>query len=157
MIATVFPTVANACTMFMRLLIPASLMLSLLTGCSWLTPYTLDIHQGNIVTQEMVDQLKPGMTQRQVAFILGTPLLNDPFHDARWDYIYSTQASGGERVQRNLTVLFEQGELAGMQGDYRPGDRPDVDVSRDVTVSIPKIQREKSLWEKLRGLLGADD
>jgi outer membrane protein assembly factor BamE len=157
MIATVFPTVANACTMFMRLLIPASLMLSLLTACSWLTPYTLDIHQGNIVTQEMVDQLKPGLTQRQVAFILGTPLLSDPFHDARWDYIYSTQTNGGERVQRNLTVLFEQGELVGMQGDYRPGDHPDVDVSRDVTVSIPKIQREKSLWEKLRGLFGADD
>lgn len=129
----------------------------LLTGCSWLNVYTLDIHQGNIVTQEMVDQLKPGMTQRQVAFILGTPLLTDPFHDQRWDYIYSNEPDGQERVQRNLTVLFEQGELVGLQGDLRPGDQPTVDVSKDVTVNIPRIQREKTLWEKIRGLFVSED
>lgn len=138
--------------MSMRFLLLGGLMLPVLTGCSYLTPYTLDIHQGNIVTQEMVDQLKPGMTQRQVAFILGTPLLTDPFHDDRWDYIYSNQPGGGERVQRNLTVVFEQGELVGMQGDFKPGDHPVLDVSKDVTVDIPKIQREKTLWEKIRSL-----
>lgn len=140
----------------MRLLIQSGLIiLPLLSGCSHLSLYTLDIHQGNIVTQEMVDQLKPGMTQRQVAFILGTPLLNDPFHDNRWDYIYSSEPGGEDRVQRNLTVMFEQSELVAIQGDFRPNDQPVVDVSRDVTVNIPKIQREKTLWEKIKGLFGS--
>ena len=51
--------------------------------------YRIDIYQGNIFSQEMVDQLKPGMTKRQVAFIMGTPLVEDAFHSDRWDYVYS--------------------------------------------------------------------
>ncbi len=137
----------------MRFLIQSGLMaLPLLTGCSYLGVYTLDIHQGNIVTQEMVDQLKPGMTQHQVAFILGTPLLTDPFHDQRWDYVYSNEPGGQERVQRHLTMLFEQGELVGMEGDFRPNDKPVLDLSQDVTVNIPKIQREKTLWQKIKSV-----
>ena len=57
---------------------------TLLTGCnySWIPfTYRQDIHQGNVVTQEMVDQLRPGMSQRQVAFVMGSPLLTDPFHE----------------------------------------------------------------------------
>lgn len=143
--------------MSMRFLTTGCLIGPLLSGCTYLTPYSLDIHQGNIVTQEMVDQLKPGMTQRQVAFILGTPLLTDPFHDARWDYIYSNEPHGSDRVQRNLTVIFDQGELVSLQGDYKPGDQPHVQASRDVTVNIPRIDREKTLWEKIRSLFSSDD
>jgi len=140
-----------------RLLTTSCLLLPFLTGCSYLTPYSLDIHQGNIITQEMVDQLKPGMTPRQVAFILGTPLLADPFHDARWDYIYSNEPHGAERVQRNLTVVFDQGELVSLQGDYKPGEQPNPEASKDVTVNIPRIDREKTLLEKIRSLFVSDD
>jgi outer membrane protein assembly factor BamE len=130
-----------------------------LTGCSleWLPfVYKLDIHQGNVASQEMVDQLRPGMTKRQVAFIMGTPLLADPFHDDRWDYLYSNQPGGEPRVQRNVTLVFKEDELTGLQGDFRPGNLPSIEAVKDQTVDIPKIDREKTLWQKITGLFGAD-
>lgn len=86
--------------------------------------YRIDIPQGNIITQEMVDQLRPGLTKRQVTFILGTPLVRDTFHQDRWDYVYSFQRGGGERAQERLTVFFENGELSRFTGDFRqsPGN-----------------------------------
>ncbi|WP_052808047.1 outer membrane protein assembly factor BamE [Methyloterricola oryzae] len=132
-------------------------------GCSWqdfkqVVPwvYTQDINQGNIISQEMVDQLRPGMNKRQVTFIMGTPLLHDPFHDERWDYIYSNEPGGEPRVQKRITLVFKDDELAGLQGDFRPGNLPSIEPSKDVTVNIPKIDREKTLWETLRGWFGAD-
>jgi outer membrane protein assembly factor BamE len=80
--------------------------------------YRLNIPQGNIVTQEMIDQLRPGLTKRQVNFILGTPLIKDTFDQDRWDYIYSFQSGGGQRVQENLTVFFENNELTHFTGDF---------------------------------------
>ena len=68
--------------------------------------YKISIPQGNIITQEMVDQLRPGMTKRQVIFVMGTPLIRDPYHQDRWDYVYNFQPGGGERGQERLSVLF---------------------------------------------------
>lgn len=79
-----------------RLIITAALTLSLttwLSGCS-MQVYQKQVQQGNIVTQEMLEQLKPGMNQRQVAFIMGNPVLKDPFTQDHWDYLY--------RIERNL-------------------------------------------------------
>ena len=67
-----------------------------------LTPYRIDIQQGNFVSQEMVAQLKPGMSKDQVRFVLGTPLLADIFHGDRWDYVYWRQAPGGRRRKMRL-------------------------------------------------------
>jgi outer membrane protein assembly factor BamE len=133
-----------------------------LAGCSWFgnlipSPYTLDINQGNIVSQEMVDQLRPGMTKRQVAFVMGTPLLTDPFHDSRWDYLYSVEPDGEPRMQKNITLVFEGDELVGLQGDFRPGSLPSIDNLKDNTVIVPKIERERTLWEMLTGVFGGDD
>lgn len=80
--------------------------------------YRLDIPQGNIITQEMVDQLRPGLTKRQVTFILGTPLIRDTFDQDRWDYVYSYQPGGGERAQERLTVYFENNVLTRLGGDF---------------------------------------
>jgi outer membrane protein assembly factor BamE len=80
--------------------------------------YRLDIPQGNIITQDMVDQLRPGLTKRQVNFILGTPLIRDTFDQDRWDYVYSYQPGGGERVQERLVVFFEDGALVSFGGDF---------------------------------------
>ena len=80
--------------------------------------YRIDIPQGNIITQEMVDQLRPGLTKRQVNFILGTPLVRDTFDQDRWDYLYSFQPGGGERVQERLTVFFDEGLLTHFTGDF---------------------------------------
>jgi outer membrane protein assembly factor BamE len=99
--------------------------LSLLTACQggfmqFPGVYKIDIRQGNIITQEMVDQLRPGMTKRQVIFVMGTPLVADPFHQNRWDYIYNFQPGGGERVGERLTVYFEDDLLYSISGDFAP-------------------------------------
>ena len=136
------------------------LTLSFLGGCSWeWLPfvYRQDIHQGNVITQEMVDQLKPGMTQRQVSYIMGTPLLIDPFHDERWDYVYSNQPGDEPRVQKNITLIFKGDELAGLQGDFRPGTLPSIEMKKDSSINITKIEREKTVWQMVSSLFGATD
>ncbi|HEX8988046.1 MAG TPA: outer membrane protein assembly factor BamE [Rhodocyclaceae bacterium] len=83
----------------------------------WLHPYRIDVRQGNLVTQDMVAQLKPGLTKDQVRFVLGTPLLSDVFHADRWDYVYRLQTGDGEVTQRRLAVFFVDGKLARLGGD----------------------------------------
>jgi outer membrane protein assembly factor BamE len=82
-----------------------------------ITPYKPDIQQGNFVSHEMVQQLKPGMTREQVRFLLGTPLLTDIFHADRWDYVYWREATNGKREHRKLAIFFSDGKLARMEGD----------------------------------------
>jgi outer membrane protein assembly factor BamE len=89
----------------------------LLAGCGWLAPYRIDIQQGNFVSQEMVAELKRGMTKDQVRFVLGTPLVTDIFHADRWDYIYMLDRPGQPQVQRRLAVFFEDGKLSRLDGD----------------------------------------
>lgn len=92
-------------------------------GCSsvpripGITPYKPDIQQGNFVSQEMVAQLKPGMSKEQVRFLLGTPLIADIFHADRWDYVYWREPPSGRREQRRIAVFFEDGRLARVDGD----------------------------------------
>ena len=81
------------------------------------TPYRIDIQQGNFISQEMVAQLKPGMSKEQVRLALGTPLLTDIFHADRWDYVYWREKPGAKREQRKLTVFFEDGKLTRLDGD----------------------------------------
>ncbi len=93
---------------------------ALVAGCSppqFVKPYRMEIQQGNYVSQEMVSQLKPGMTKEQVRFVLGTPLVTDIFHADRWDYVFYRETSRGEREERKIAVLFENGKLARVVGD----------------------------------------
>lgn len=87
-----------------------------------LHPYRIDVRQGNMVTQEMVAQLRPGQTKDQVRFVLGTPLLTDIFHADRWDYVFRLQKGNGEIQQRRLVVFFENGKLIRVGGDVVGGD-----------------------------------
>jgi outer membrane protein assembly factor BamE len=104
-----------------RWLLPLSL--AFLTGCGFVpripgvTPYRIDIQQGNFISQEMVGQLKPGMSKEQVRLALGTPLLTDIFHADRWDYLYYREKPGAKRESRKLTVFFEDGKLTRLDGD----------------------------------------
>jgi len=103
--------------------VPIVLLTVAAAGCSGVpripgvTPYRIDIQQGNYVSQEMVSQLKPGMSKDQVRFILGTPLLTDIFHAERWDYVYWREAPNGRRESRRLALFFEGGKLARVDGD----------------------------------------
>lgn len=95
----------------------------LISSCSYVpripgvTPYKIEIQQGNFISQEMVAQLKPGMSKEQVRLALGTPLLTDIFHADRWDYVYLREKAGAKREQRKLTVFFEDGRLTRVDGD----------------------------------------
>lgn len=84
--------------------------------------YKINIAQGNIITQDMVDQLRPGMTKRQVLFVMGTPLVRDPYHQDRWDYVYNFQPGDGARGQERLTVFFVDDRLTRTTGDFAPDD-----------------------------------
>ena len=104
------------------------LLLPFLAACSntpqitsYLSPYRIDVRQGNFVTQEMVAQLKPGLTRDQVRFILGSPLLVDMFHSDRWDYVYRFQSGRGVTDQRKLTVFFQDNKLSRVEGDVVAG------------------------------------
>lgn len=100
------------------------LALPLLAACSstpdvasWLSPYRIDVRQGNYVDQDMVAKLRPGMTRDQVRFALGTPLVSDIFHADRWDYVYRFQPGRGEAQLRRLVVFFVDDKLARVGGD----------------------------------------
>jgi outer membrane protein assembly factor BamE len=99
------------------------LAVALLCSCGYvpripgITPYRIDIQQGNFISQEMVAQLKPGMSKEQVRLALGTPLLTDIFHADRWDYLYWRERPGTKRESRKLTVFFEDGKLTRLDGD----------------------------------------
>lgn len=112
----------------MRKLFSSVLLVAALYGCTavgdFFKPYRIDVRQGNFVTQEMVSQLKSGMTRDQVRFVLGTPLVTDVFHSDRWDYIYRFQPGKGSLQERRLTVIFEDGKLARLEGDVRAGEAP---------------------------------
>src|SRR5262245_14132834 len=103
-----------------------ALIALILAGCRQvpvlplLTPYKIDIQQGNVVTQEMVEKLKPGMTPSQVRFILGTPLVVDSFHKDRWDYVYRYEKAGRLQEHRRIIIVFEDEKLARIEGDVIP-------------------------------------
>ena len=104
----------------------AVLLTLILTGCGSVGSldfpgvYKISIPQGNVITQEMIDQLRPGMTKRQVIFVMGTPLVRDPFHQDRWDYVYNFQPGGGVRGQEKVSVFFVDDQLVRFEGDFTP-------------------------------------
>ena len=82
-----------------------------------ITPYKPELQQGNYLSQELISQVKPGMTREHVRFLLGTPLLTDIFHADRWDYIYWREATNGKREERKIALFFADNKLTRMEGD----------------------------------------
>ena len=119
--------------------------------------YKIDIQQGNVIEQEMLDKLQPGMSKEQVQFIMGTPVIVDPFHNERWDYIYSYQKGGGVREQRRITLHFEDDKLKRVSGDVEAGTgrRSDTGiVTGEDTVVVPKSSKEEKgffgrMWDDI--------
>ena len=85
-----------------------------------LTAYKIDIQQGNVVTQDMVAKLQPGMTRSQVRFVLGTPLVTDIFHPDRWDYVYRLEQGGRLVEHRRIVAIFSSDKLLRIEGDVVP-------------------------------------
>ncbi len=120
---------------------------SLLAGCSLdsvvgvVDPYRIDVRQGNHVDQEMISQLKRGMTREQVRFVLGSPLVVDLFRADRWDYVYRFKPGRGEAEQRVVSVFFVDDRLDHIEGDVQaaaPGSAvPQAQAERSRVVELP--------------------
>jgi outer membrane protein assembly factor BamE len=87
-----------------------------------ITPYKVEVVQGNVISREQVEQLKPGMSRQQVRDLLGTPLVASLFHGDRWDYVFTLKRQGMEPQQRRLTVFFKGEALERFEGDPMPSE-----------------------------------
>lgn len=117
---------------------------------SIISPYKIDIQQGNIITQEMLSKLKAGMTRSQVRFALGSPLVIDPFRGDRWDYVSLYQKQGKEAERRRITVIFEEDKLVRIEGDVTLTDaamnpppaveKTPLDPAKSAPVKKPEVE-----------------
>ncbi len=115
-----------------------------------LTPYKMDVQQGNVVTQEMVEKLRPGMTPSQVRFILGTPLVVDAFHKDRWDYVYRFSKRGTLQESRRIVIVFQDDKLARIEGDVVPAKPGSTDAGVTIAPGAGKPGAAKPAAEKAR-------
>jgi outer membrane protein assembly factor BamE len=107
----------------------------LLASCSsvpFLTPYKMDIRQGNFVIADMREKLKLGMSKQQVRYVMGTPMINDVFHGNRWDYAYRLERGTKVIEKQNLTLYFEGDNLARIIDEGKPVEAAPAKVKAQV-------------------------
>ncbi len=93
------------------------------TFLGFITPYRIEIVQGNVVTREQAARVKPGMTRAQVRDILGTPMLADPFHADRWDYVFTLRRQGSPPQKRSVVAFFKDDHLEQLEASDLPTER----------------------------------
>ena len=113
-----------------------------------ITPYKVEIVQGNVITKEQVDVLQKGMSRQQVKDILGTPLLASVFHANRWDYVFTIKRKGVPEQERRFTVFFDDTGLARYEGDEMPSEQEFV-ASVTTSIKNPKVPRLEATPEEL--------
>jgi len=118
-------------------------VLTLNTGCKLI--YKQNVQQGNALEQEDLDQVTVGMSKKQVAYLLGTPAVQDPFHKDRWDYISMLSRRGGEPVRRLVTLRFENDSLISTDGigDSTGGDIKALAETESAVASIDNLETAK--------------
>lgn len=147
-----------------------ALLVAILSGCTTVprivNEYKIDIQQGNVLTQDMVLQLKPGQTKDQVRFILGTPVLMDMFHANRWDYVYRLRKGNTSEVEmRKFSTIFDANDrLVRVLGDVEAAQASDVETVQerrtreidlgtiDPDAAVPPSEEKGffgSVWEKI--------
>ena len=126
------------------------LLLIYITACSskLLTVHKIDVQQGNALDAEMVDKVEIGMTQEQVQYVLGSPLITDSFHPDRWDYIYLFRPGYGEKERRQLTLTFDRGEVIEIDKHNIAKSEANNIVSDDID-ETKKATEEKAEKEQL--------
>ena len=122
----------------------------LLAGCSFdslvgvVNPYRIDVRQGNYVDQEMVSQLRRGMTRDQVRYVLGTPLVVGMFREDRWDYVYRYRPGHADAQQRVISLFFEGDVLDRIEGDVEAAGSVQApageEASRSRVVEVPPAE-----------------
>ena len=104
----------------MHKLLAAAALATALSGCGLL--YKVDVYQGNLLDPDAVAQVQPGLTKRQVHSLLGSPSVEDPFHQSRWDYVSTISRRGAPMTVKSLTLTFDGEVLASVEGDYLEHD-----------------------------------
>ena len=94
-----------------------------LTACALPRVYKVTVQQGNVITQQMVDSLRPGMTPEQVAYVMGEPVIKNPFDQDRWDYVYTLRVPGVVNDHTKMSLFFTDGLLSHFVGDLAPSDQ----------------------------------
>ena len=117
---------------------------------SAVTPYKVEVVQGNFVSKEQVDLLKAGMSRQQVREILGTSLLTDVFHNERWDYVFTIRRQGVEPQQRRLTLFFNGEQLDRFTGDEMPSEQEFVATldTRKRSGKVPQLEASEDELKK---------
>ena len=118
---------------------------SLLGACNTLQfpgVYKITVEQGNVVTQEMIDQLKPGMSRDQVEYIMGSPLLKDAFNPERWDYVYNIQQDSELSKEYRVTVFFKGDNLDYFTGDFIPTTITEQAAETDATTDADNTVKD---------------
>lgn len=104
--------------------------------------HKIDVQQGNVITQEMVAQLQPGMDKKKVQFIMGTPVIQDTFNAQRWDYIYTFKPGGESTERRLITLVFVEEQLDHIEGNVKAAEGQLVaDIHQDTTVKVPRWRK----------------
>jgi len=116
--------------------------------------YRINVEQGNVVNEEMVEKLRPGLNKRQVRYIMGTPLIEDSFHDDRWDYRYLLRNGNETLAETRLTLWFDGDELARAEGPDAPdwavsdaSDTEDAGGTETMEVDVPETTEADSTVE----------
>lgn len=117
--------------------------LSSLVACGAI--YKVDVYQGSLLESTHVDQLKVGMTKRQVLSLLGSPSVADPFHQERWDYLTSQSQRGSDPEVKNLVLTFDGDQLASIDGDYFPEQDEALvrRLAKQRYVNLPREEKNK--------------
>jgi outer membrane protein assembly factor BamE len=119
---------------------------------SWHFPYRIEVVQGNFVSKEQVEQLKPGMEREEVRDLLGTPMLTSAFHENRWDYVFTMKRQGVEPQQRKLTLFFKGDALEKFEGDTMPSETEfvaQVDTRRK-SGKVPPLEASEAELDKVQ-------
>ena len=117
---------------------------------SMVTPYKVDVVQGNFISREQVQALQPGMGRQQVRDILGTPLVVSVFHADRWDYVFTLKRQGVEPQARKLVVFFNNDVLDRFEGDVMPSEAEFVSAldRRRTTKAVPTLEASEESLKK---------
>lgn len=138
----------------------AATLLALLAGCNTtarddrfyglIRPYRVEIVQGNVVTQEMIAQIQPGLGRAQVRDILGSPLLTSAFHGNRWDYVFKIRRQGAEPQERRVTIFFNGEQVERFEADELPSERDFVSaIDTAKPAKVPALELSSEQREKL--------
>ena len=145
-----------------RIVLSAFIALTLSLGAC-IRPYQQDIQQGNLITNDDMSRIKLGMSQREVEFLLGTPMVADPFHKDRWDYFYSYKNQKTRETEvRQLSVIFNLGELSELRGYVSLDDLENLEPSEEDlhvggTVVTRPTQRKYGLFERAAEAFRSDE